>query len=332
MIRKVFIFFAFTILHLSTLSCVSSNQKLYSDLIKLENTKKWKIVFSDGRDIYFLSIDGKYKPIEFKDKAFQLYPSFSPDGRRIAFCEIVGMKSSLLISDLNGDNIQILYKVDGNIDCVAWAPDGNKILFLTNYNSEKASEDICLFDFKTHSIKTLVKELVYAESHYTPSWSPDSRKIVFASMESYILIVDIISGDMQKLLKADAPSWAPDNQVISFREGHSYRKIYPDGSEEYIVEGDRYFTITPDGEKKNFLFKSEDHQHLWGITRGAKAPLVWSPDGRFILFFTHYSAIWNSMGTPYVYIMDVKSKETVCIGKLPTSSSIWGLSWAQQNI
>jgi len=327
---KKFVLLLFGIAILIAFSVIAYNRNLKTELFKLQKQENWRIFFSDGENLYFLSLDGEYKKLQFENEAGRRYPAFSPNGQKIAYAELDynSNKNHIVVINAENGNKEQLYETDGWLDCIAWSPDGNKIIFYTNHKEDKGSKDIYILDLKTKSVKVLAQDLICVYSNFTPSWSPDSRKIVFASIAGDILTIDVESGQMNKICQGDASSWSPDGKYIIFRDGRSYIKLLPDGARDYVEEGTKYYIMASDGKEKHLLFQSKDHQYPWGYTHGSKAPLIWSPDSKYVLFFTHSASIVNPTGSPNAYIMDVKNKKEVSIGELPVGY-IWGCSWAK---
>src|SRR4029079_17053396 len=103
------------------------------------------------------------------------YPSWSPDGKRIAFN-----------SNLSGDHVMSIVDVDGSgmVDLsrvgegwqVDWSPDGRSILFTSHRDHPDNYTDVYVMRPDGSGVHRLTHD-----SSYTPAWSPDGDHIVLSS-------------------------------------------------------------------------------------------------------------------------------------------------------
>jgi TolB protein len=61
-------------------------------------------------------------------------PSWSPDGKRIAFARRSNSAGDVWVVDANGRHVRRLTTGDGDCRSPAWAPRGNRILFSARYD------------------------------------------------------------------------------------------------------------------------------------------------------------------------------------------------------
>jgi TolB protein len=124
------------------------------------------------------------------------------------------------------------------------------------------SADIVLINNKGEEIKNLTKGT--SENSY-PAWSPDSKKIVFASdrdgsMNLYVMDAD--GGNVKQITsgaeRSRSPAWSPDGKKILF--GRT------------TEAGCGIFVVDPDGGN----LKQIGNEDGWNP--------AWSPDGKKILF------------------------------------------------
>lgn len=191
---------------------------------------KPQIAFTSGRDgnseIYVMDADGKNQRNLTNHPAGDSQPSWSPDGKKIAFTSYRNSGNiQIFVMDSDGQNpIRLTDEVwDMNPE---WSPDGRKIAF-TGYkhaggNGDVWDTDIYVMDPDGTNRKRLTR---IPGNNSAPSWSPDSQRIVFANTiprasEIYVMNAD---GTRQKRLTHDGgrdykrePSWSPDGQSIAF--------------------------------------------------------------------------------------------------------------------
>jgi TolB protein len=99
-------------------------------------------------------------------------PSWSPDGKRIAFSNNLSGEGLMSIVDVDGSQVVDLSAV-GEGKQVAWSPDGRSILFASSRDHPDNYRDI----YVMRPDGSGVRRLTCARAE-TPAWSPDGRFIV----------------------------------------------------------------------------------------------------------------------------------------------------------
>lgn len=168
--------------------------------------------------------------------------SWSPDGKRIAVSTKAAEEDVIMLLDVKtGDEEKLAFGLDG-IFSVDWSRDGEKLAFqgLKNGNS-----DIYVYEFKTKQLINITND---AFSDMDPSWSPDSKRILFVSDRNSMNPGDVKSGG-RELFSKDL------HQTDIFELTLETRSI------ERITETDGFDESNPiygpDG--KNFLFISDEN-------------------------------------------------------------------------
>ena len=190
---------------------------------------KPQIAFTSTRDgiqeIYVMDADGKNQRRLTHHPASGYQPSWSPDGKKIAFTSRRnGGNIQIFVMDSDGQNpIRLTNEVwDQDPD---WSPDGQKIAF-TGYRNvglrgEAWNQDIYVMDADGKNRKRLTR---IAGSNSDPSWSPDGQRIAFVNSGwgwgGQIYVMDS-NGENTTRLTDDGgtkrrPSWSPDGQSIAF--------------------------------------------------------------------------------------------------------------------
>jgi Tol biopolymer transport system component len=139
-------------------------------------------------------IDMEKKKTE-KEKKFPelgeiLNPTWSPDGRFIAFSALKGGITDLFLYDLEKDTLQEL--TDGPFaDLVpAWSPDGKAIAFVTDRFSTHVptlsigNYELALLNLSTGSIEKVPG--FSGAKNINPQWTPDSKSLYFLSDQNGI--------------------------------------------------------------------------------------------------------------------------------------------------
>jgi len=160
-------------------------------------------------------------------------PTYSPDGREIAFAKETPKGSRIWITDVYRRNLRE-FKTDTHPDPVfkdgswrgrvdegapAWSPDGSRIAFVSNASG---SSDIWVVRQDGSNPTQLTSDLAIVSS---PNWSPDSSQLVFAASRSGSRSRDIwlVSADgtsQRKLTNLtgyeDSPAFSPDGTRLVF--------------------------------------------------------------------------------------------------------------------
>ena len=147
-------------------------------------------------------------------------PSWSPDGREIAFVG-PGLKMSVARADGTG-----VRKLTSGLDrqaSPAWSPDGVRIAFISDRGD---SFDIWSIRPDGTGTQRLTAD---PEDETLPVWAPDGQRIAFVreTGESYgeaALWLMGGEGGFERLIGADAhafsqPAWSPDGKRIVFASG-----------------------------------------------------------------------------------------------------------------
>jgi TolB protein len=213
------------------------------------------------------------------------FPTFSPDGRRIACANgsfrVAGLgrrppegemaaPTQLFVMDRDGRNRRLLYgDTDEGALGAAWSPLGDRIAFGIGLNQPRPGQYGPAWIATARPDGSELRRITADEpgNLHFPSWSPDGKRIVFRSAQltsKGLTIVDVASG-RTTLLTPDSgsdnlPAWSPDGKEILFTSRR-------DGDWEV-------YAIHPDGTGMRRLTASD----------GNDAHAAWSPDGTWIAF------------------------------------------------
>ncbi len=184
----------------------------------------------DGnREVYLCKPDGGEQVNVTKNAAMDLHPSWSRDGKRILFSSNRGNENAddYDIWEMSADGTGLKQITSGPaVDTYAsWSPDGKSIVTrrVIDGNNE-------VFVMKADG--TEQKNLTNAPSTYDgwPMWSPDGKKIAYASgpggrSPTRIMLMDADGSNKRELTQAPAgttfvydtqPCWTPSGKRIVF--------------------------------------------------------------------------------------------------------------------
>ena len=151
------------------------------------------------------------------------YPSWSPDGKTIAYFSDASGEYTLHLKSQDGKGEPKIFNLTGTgfYANPKWSPDSKKICFNDN------GRNMYMLDIPSGVIKKIDTDEVYfpgAFRNMFGDWSSDSKWIVYTRMmETFFRVVYLYSVDQQKsfpvtdgLSDASAPVFDPDGEYIYF--------------------------------------------------------------------------------------------------------------------
>lgn len=212
----------------------------------------------DGPGIYVATADGEAKRLT--DGQFDLLPSWSPDGSKIAFASVrgsdmeelqaYGMSMHWMLYAMTADGSNLHRVTATPLATFTWSPDGKRFAYLSSVEDERnyrtsdpgwTSIAVFVMDADGSAARRLTPTEGVAMS---PSWSPDGRQIAFAgdlsgragrpSMDLYK--VDVDGGEAVGLAEdpgVGVVQWSPRGDMIAFT-----RFSRPQSSEAVFVIGE----------------------------------------------------------------------------------------------
>lgn len=215
----------------------------------------------------------------------------------LLYFDIAAQEKSFEYSDFALGNIKALTAPDGFSE-PKWSPDGNKILFTKlNYRG------LYVFDFSTNQIKELNR---IRGAGFNAVWSQDSKNIYyrFKNLNSpeevqsiNIYTSEVTSHSYGELEKVANRVEESDNDTIIYLDREENFKI-----KAKTVKGNKMWDITNDDYHVNIII-SPNRTRVVSTKKGEMSIYAtdgsglicslgrgmansWSPDGKYILFFT----------------------------------------------
>src|ERR671937_2300872 len=204
------------------------------------------------------------------DPAADFDPSWSPDGRRIAYRHQDERSGQIYVMNADGSRQLNLTRRRGLDYSPAWSPDGRRIAF-GSVRAGKAT----IWVMRPDGSGRRRLSRVYGEY---PAWSPDGRKIAFdhisvGSTNWDIWVMNADGSGARPLIASAAseqgPAWSPDGKTIAYQSDRGAPGNYA-----------RIWLARSDGSRRHLLRRQLGERPVWSKRGGFLAlsrPPIFAP-------------------------------------------------------
>ncbi|MBR9990546.1 MAG: PD40 domain-containing protein [Gemmatimonadetes bacterium] len=167
---------------------------------------------------YDISRSGGLRKLTGNLSTVSMYPSYSPDGRRLAFMSDRIGRPAIYVMDEDGGGAAMLspFIAGQSSDYAApsWSPTGSRIVFHGVWNRQmRGSYQIMVADADRQGAQ--IEQITARGNNEDPSWAPDGRNIVYTSVgdgPGGLYIIDAESKNRRLLARGEnlrMAEWSP---------------------------------------------------------------------------------------------------------------------------
>jgi TolB protein len=281
----------------------------YDADVNIDPSGKWLVYAStrhtEKSEIYLQRVDGTSVTQLTSDPSENAQPSFSPDGKSIAFCSTRAGSWDLYTMDLDGRNVTQVTSGPSQDMHPSFSPDGSRLVYCS-VGGRSGQWEIWMVSLATREKKMIGHGLF-------PTWSPDkgTDRIVFqrarqrGSRWFSLWTMELNDGEARKITEVAvssnaaiiSPCWSPDGKRMAFVT---------------VVDPAQTNQGKPRGQQDVWIIDAEGGSRL-RLTDGTSTCLTpcWANDGRvyFVSDRGGRENVWSARtDPPSVWPVATKSK------------------------
>ncbi len=202
------------------------------------NNTDYKLVYAD--------MDGHRATTILQSKEPILAPSWSPDGRKLAYVSFETGRPAIYIHDLASGQRERISSFKGLNSAPKWSPDGTKLAMVL---SKTGNPDIFVLDVDSRSLTQVTRHFAMDNE---PAWMPDGKSLVFTSNRggsAQLYQVELASGKTKRIsfegrFNARARVF-PDGRKLAFIHKGKGQEAYNVAIQELDTGRTRTLTSSP---------------------------------------------------------------------------------------
>ena len=174
-------------------------------------------------DIFFHDLSSGRRHVFAAYGGLNTSAAVSPDGSRVAMILSRGGDPNVWVSNADGTGLKQITHTHADDSCPCWSPDGEWICFATKIHSRRRLAKVPADGGEVQAIDT-----AGAPNPTEPDWSPDGKWIAFCSQagEFDICVVSADGGGMPvTLVSGQHPSWSPNSRTLVYNQAIEYRQV-----------------------------------------------------------------------------------------------------------
>ena len=125
--------------------------------------------------LHLADADGGRSQVLLQSEEPIMSPTWSPDGKRIAYVSFETTRPRIYIQDLDSGNREQVTDFPGINSSPVWSPDGSKLAMVL---SKDGNPDVYVMDMRTRELRRVTTHFAIDTE---PAWMPDSQSLIYTS-------------------------------------------------------------------------------------------------------------------------------------------------------
>ncbi len=240
----------------------------------------------DVKEVFIADYDGANQRRITINRTMNLTPSWSPDGRSIAYTSYRSGGADILISNIFAGTMESPAKGIGQNYLPVFSPDGTRLAFTSNRDG---NNEIYVMNRDGSNVMRVTNNPAI---DVTPTWSPTGTQIAFTSErrgQPQIFVVNVDGTGLRQITfesYADRPTWSPppyneiafaartgpgfDIKILGIASGETRQITFGEGSNEspaWAPNGRHLAFMSTRAGRSQIFTVDRDGRNLRQITR-----------------------------------------------------------------